>query len=576
MKFRLHSRLVLWNLLIIGLISAILGYFLNFSLRREIEKEIEGQLLDQSTLAAAYLAKANPGKPMDEQADELGRLLNVRVTVIAHDGRVLGDSDVDASQLPNLENHRLRPEVQQAVREGTGSAIRRSDTLNVQFIYVARRLDPYILRVAMPLDSVDAFIRDLRSKLAVAMLIALGLTLVFGYIVFGLVSRPLREISTASKKLAAGNLDMRLPISGDEEIAALGTSLNTMAQNLSGKMTELFQGKQRLESILEAMGQGVMVLDQTGRITLTNTSIGALLGTDRAVTGKTPLEVFRSPDLENAVGEVLAGGEPRVLEMPVGPGRVVQANVAPVPNRSGEVESVVVVFHDLTDIRRTEKMRRDFVANVSHEFKTPLTSIRGYAETLIAGAKDDPQIAPDFLRTIETNARYLEALVNDLLTLARLEAEVPATMERVSVRRIVDEQIESRKNAIRERNINVSVECPDVEIQADRSRLSTAVSNLIDNAIHYNRPGGTIRISTEQQNGTLNLSVADSGHGIPSDELQRIFERFYRVDKSRTRESGGTGLGLSIVKHAIESQGGTITVTSRVGSGSIFTIRMAM
>ena len=149
-------------------------------------------------------------------------------------------------------------------------------------------------------------------------------------------------------------------------------------------------------------------------------------------------------------------------------------------------------------------------------------------------------------------------------------------MERVSVRRIVDEQIESRKNAIRERNINVSVECPDVEIQADRSRLSTAVSNLIDNAIHYNRPGGTIRISAEQQNGTLNLSVADSGHGIPSDELQRIFERFYRVDKSRTRESGGTGLGLSIVKHAIESQGGTITVTSRVGSGSIFTIRMAM
>jgi len=410
MRFRLHSRLVLWNLLIIGLISAILGYFLNFSLRREIEKEIEGQLLDQSTLAAAYLAKANPGKPMDEQADELGRLLNVRVTVIAHDGRVLGDSDVDASQLPNLENHRLRPEVQQAVREGTGSAIRRSDTLNVQFIYVARRLDPYILRVAMPLDSVDAFIRDLRSKLAVAMLIALGLTLVFGYIVFGLVSRPLREISTASKKLAAGNLDMRLPISGDEEIAALGTSLNTMAQNLSGKMTELSQGKQRLESILEAMGQGVMVLDQTGRITLTNTSIGALLGTDRAVTGKTPLEVFRSPDLENAVGEVLAGGEPRVLEMPVGPGRVVQANVAPVPNRSGEVESVVVVFHDLTDIRRTEKMRRDFVANVSHEFKTPLTSIRGYAETLIAGAKDDPQIAPDFLRTIETNGRYLEAL----------------------------------------------------------------------------------------------------------------------------------------------------------------------
>src|SRR2546422_6066277 len=184
MRFRLHSRLVLWNLLIIGLMSGILGYFLNFSLRREIEKEIEGQLLDQSTLAAAYLEKADPRKPMDEQADELGRLLNLRVTVIARDGRVLGDSDVEASQVPNLENHRLRPEVQQAVREGTGSAIRRSDTLNVQFIYVARRLEPYILRLAMPLGSVDAFVRDMHSWLAMAMVIALGLTLVFGYIVF--------------------------------------------------------------------------------------------------------------------------------------------------------------------------------------------------------------------------------------------------------------------------------------------------------------------------------------------------------------------------------------------------------
>src|SRR5206468_5833290 len=289
-----------------------------------------------------------------------------------------------------------------------------------------------------------------------------------------------------------------------------------------------------------------------------------------------PLEMFRRPELENAVHAVLRGGPPQVLEITAGTGRILQVHVAPVPSVSGGIDSVVAVFHDLTDIRRTEKMRRDFVANVSHEFKTPLTSIRGYAETLLSGAKDDPTIAPDFLRTIETNAKYLEALVNDLLTLARLEAEVPAKMERVSLRSIINEQIESRKNAILERNIDVTVNCPDVEIQADRSRLSTAVSNLIDNAIHYNRPGGAIRISAEQQNGTLNVSVADSGHGIPSDELQRIFERFYRVDKSRTRESGGTGLGLSIVKHAIESQGGTITVTSRVGSGSIFTISMTM
>ncbi|PYS29046.1 MAG: hypothetical protein DMG11_10450, partial [Acidobacteria bacterium] len=273
MTFRLHSRLVLWNLLIIGLISSILAYFLTFSLREHLEKQVEIQLLHESAVSAAYLANAAPAKSLDDQADELGRLLDVRVTLIAPDGNVLGDSEVSASQLSSLENHRSRPEVLQALQEGTGSAIRWSSTLNVEFIYVARRLDPYFLRLAMPLSEVDALIRDLRSQLALAIFIAVGLTVVFGYVVRGLISRPLREIAAASKKLASGNLEQRLPITGDEEIAALGTSLNTMAQNLSAKIHELSDGKQRLELILEAMGQGVMVLDRSGRVSLTNSSI---------------------------------------------------------------------------------------------------------------------------------------------------------------------------------------------------------------------------------------------------------------------------------------------------------------
>jgi two-component system phosphate regulon sensor histidine kinase PhoR len=219
-------------------------------------------------------------------------------------------------------------------------------------------------------------------------------------------------------------------------------------------------------------------------------------------------------------------------------------------------------------------MRRDFVANVSHEFKTPLTSIRGYAETLMSGAKDDPQIAADFLKTIERNAKHLEALVSDLLTLARLEAEVPSTKEPIALRSLIEEQISSRTSALQDQEVNVTIDCPSIEIQADRSRLSTALSNLIDNAIYYNRQGGHITINAEVHGSTLKLAVADTGRGIPSDELPRIFERFYRVDRARSRESGGTGLGLSIVKHAIESQGGTIGVTSRIGSGSTFTIRL--
>jgi two-component system phosphate regulon sensor histidine kinase PhoR len=221
-------------------------------------------------------------------------------------------------------------------------------------------------------------------------------------------------------------------------------------------------------------------------------------------------------------------------------------------------------------------VRRDFVANVSHEFKTPLTAIRGYTETLLTGSDEDPKIETDFLRTIERNARHLETLVSDLLMLARLEAELPASMDTVNVRSLVDEQISARQGIIGERQIHVRVDCPSVELHADRARLTAAVSNLIDNAVYYNHPSGEIQISGVRENGAFTLSIADTGEGIPPAELPRIFERFYRVDKARSRESGGTGLGLAIVKHAIESQGGSVTVTSKLGSGSRFTIHLPL
>src|SRR5947209_1427825 len=414
------------------------------------------------------------------------------------------------------------------------------------------------------------------SQLALTIVVAVTFTFIFSYGVHVLILRPLREITVVSRKLAAGNLEARLPITGDEEIAALRTSLNTMAQVLGARMQALSDGKQQLELILEAMGQGVMVLDRDGRITLANSSLLKVVGTDRDLVGKTPLELFRRPELENAVKAVLAGESIQTLEITSGNNKVLQANVAPVTNASGAVSSAVAVFHDLTEIRRAERMRRDFVANVSHEFKTPLTSIRGYTETLLSGAKDDPKIAAEFLRIIERNAQNLEALVSDLLVLAKLEAELPATREAFDLMFVIKEQIASRKNAIEDRGIQVRIDCPDIQIQGDRSRLATALSNLIDNAVQYNKPGGQIHISAETRNGTLNLVVSDTGNGIPSEALPRIFERFYRVDKARARESGGTGLGLAIVKHAIESQGGTISVASQLGSGSTFTIHLPL
>jgi len=412
------------------------------------------------------------------------------------------------------------------------------------------------------------------AELALFIVVAVGLTFTFGYGVRLIIARPLRRLSIASRKLAAGHLDQRLPITGDEEIAALGTSLNAMAQTLNEKINALSDGKQQLELILEAMKPGVMVLDRAARITLTNSSLRQLLGTDRDLYRRTPLEVLRRPELDDAIHAVLGGAPARILEIDPGNNKILQANVAPVTNILGAIDSVVVVFNDLTDIRRTERMRRDFVANVSHEFKTPLTSIRGYTETLLSGAKDDPAIAIDFLSTIERNAEYLETLVSDLLTLAKLEAEAQARRDEFDIKALIDDQVASRAKVLRASGIQTVIECASLQIHADRPRLTTALSNLIDNAIHYNKPGGEVRISADMKNGALSVAIADTGMGIPLEELPRIFERFYRVDKARSRESGGTGLGLAIVKHAIESQGGSVSVTSRIGAGSTFTIHL--
>lgn len=408
----------------------------------------------------------------------------------------------------------------------------------------------------------------------VALAVGVLLTLLVGYALKLRVSVPLSELFTTIQKMSDGDLQQRVPVKGDAEVAELLRAANVMARNLGNTEKQLREARGDVASFVDAMTEGVITLDSGGRITLANRAFSRMIGTDRELEGKTTLDIFRNPALEASIRTVLAGEGPKVVEIVPGAGRLAEAHIAGIPNLAGVVDSAVVVFHDLTEIRKTERMRRDFVANVSHEFKTPLTAIRGYTETLLAGALQDPKIAGDFLRTVERNARHLEALVSDLLVLARLEAELPVSFDTVNVKGLVEEQLAQRQAAIAERNLRVVNECPEVELYADRVRLGTALSNLIDNAVYYNRPSGEIRVSGVQENSAFLLSIADTGEGIPPADLQRIFERFYRVDKARTRDSGGTGLGLSIVKHAVESQGGSITVSSRLGAGSLFSIRL--
>ena len=461
MPLRLHSRLVYLNVIALGVTTILLGYFLGSHLKTTFESEIESQLYRSATLAKDYVRVQPAGTDPTELAARVSRLLAVRVTLIAADGRVLGDSDVARAGLSDIENQADRPEFVEARRGGRGASIRPSATLGVSFIYVAVDLDDgSVLRLAMPLSTVDTLLSGLRRQLALAMLVGVGLSLVFGYIVYAFVSRPIRRVADAAQQLAYGTLDSEIPVVGDRDLATVGSSLNAMAKNLRLKMTELERDKYRTEAVIAAMSAGVVVFDRAARVVLSNSSIQTLLDLQGAASGRLPMELVRHPSIEDAVRTALRGADTPAIELTTGRDKVLLAKAAPVRALNGEVELVVMVFHDLTEIRRTERMRKDFVANVSHEFKTPLTSIRGYAETLINIETGDPAVTREFLEAIDRNSSLLQALVDDLLVLASLESEQPVSKERVDLKELIEGQIQSKRHLLSADDLRVEVDCP--------------------------------------------------------------------------------------------------------------------
>jgi two-component system phosphate regulon sensor histidine kinase PhoR len=571
---RLHSRIVALNIAAIAVATLIVGYFFFAgSLQSTFEAEIQQQLYSSATLAKAYVGTQTVSSDSVELARNISTLLGIRVTIIAPDGRVLGDSEVSRENLSGVANHSDREEVIEALRTGRGSAIRSSATIGIPFIYVATKLDDgRVLRVAMPMSRLEALIAGLRQRLVIAILICAAMTLAFGYMVYAFVSRPLQRMAEASGSLAVGNLDVEIPVSGDRDLATVGSGLNAMARKLKLKIDELEEDKRRTDRTIAAMTSGVVVFDAAARVVSSNEAAQRLFDIPGDMTGRGPLELVRNPEMEFIVRESLKGRAAPAIEVATGSGRVLLIKAAPVHARFGNVEQAVMAVHDLTEIRRTEKMRKDFIVNVAHEFKTPLTSIRGFAETLLTESPSDPRMLREFLEIIEGNSVLLQALVDKLLVLAKLESEPPVEKERLDIRPLIDEQVRLRQHQLQEKKIHVEVEFETAEILADTARLKQAVSNLLDNAIHYNHENGSIRITCGPTTKGFALAVEDTGSGIPREELTRVFERFYRIEKSRTRSSGGTGLGLAIVKHAVESQGGTVSVSSRLGAGSTFTI----
>lgn len=579
MTFRspIFRKLLASAFLLIAVTLFVLDFYLTrYTARHEVQS-VAQRLAAEARLLSAEVADVPPPQ-MEGWAHGAAERAQTRVTVIDPQGVVLADSHHDPE---TMENHANRPEVRVAYQGRVGSSIRHSHTLNRDLCYLAiplryRSRSGYVLRLAVPLEDVDAAIGAVRWRILVASLGATLVALGFASLFSRSFTRRINRLQEFSEGLADARFSAKpLPVENDE-LGALARSLNQMSAQLRELVDRLSLESARREAILASMVEGVLAVDGELRVTFCNNSFARAIGAQTPVRELLPLlELVRDPALIGVFTGVLKTGEPlkQRLELPVAGGRVFEVQVASLsaPSHRG----AIAILHDITDLERLERVRKDFVANVSHELRTPLTAIRGYAETLLEGALEDQENNRRFLEIIRHHAVQLNNVASDLLVLSELElGRPPREPERVSVRTALETALRTVESEARDRDISVhSEKLEDAEVMGEKLRLEQALANLLDNAIKFNRRGGEVHIETVRlPEGKVRITVSDTGIGIPSEDLPRIFERFYRVNKARSREVGGTGLGLSIVKHIVERMNGTVTVESRLGKGSVFSI----
>ncbi len=560
-------------------------FYAERALRRDYERAGFEQLAAIARIALATPPQSsslnpNSSAPEDRAAlhDWVAKMAasNVRVTVIASDGQVLADSQSDPQ---TMENHGGRPEILDAFGKGDGQSIRHSVTVDRNLQYFAVRLSvagapPVVLRFALPLQEVDLEIWEFRRRLWLASLFMLLVTGIASLLISRSFSGRVERLQFFSRRVAEG--DFR-PIEADrtgDALEALAVSLNETAARLDRTIRTLTDERNLSSAILGSMVEGVAVVNASERLLFSNGGFAEILGLDvPPQSGRALVEVVRQTELIEAVRQVLRGEHRVETEIVTGTLRQHFFAVTVASVRAAETSGAVIVLHDITELRKLERVRRDFVANVSHEFKTPLTAIQGFAETLLAGAIDDPQNRLRFLEIILEHSRRLARLTDDLLKLSKMDADkLELEIRRLSVSLFVESCIETTQRPAAEKHLRISVNLAEhmPDIAADRRRLAEILQNLLDNAMQYTPSGGQVMVSASADGGEVTFTVSDTGIGIPRADQSRIFERFYRVDVARSREVGGTGLGLSIAKHLVEAHGGRIWVESEVGQGSQF------
>jgi two-component system phosphate regulon sensor histidine kinase PhoR len=565
-------------LLIVGTLVVLDFYLTQYMARHQVEN-VEQRLAAQAHLLVGEVAQV-PLAGLEAWAREAGLRARTRVTVIDPQGLVLADSQHDPE---SMENHANRPEIQGALRSGQGAATRHSTTLDIDFCYLAITFSHggqqrHVLRLAVPLEDIDAATAAIRWRVLGASLGAALVALVIAYFFSRSFTRRISRLRAFAEGLLDARVSGSLPADANDELGSLARSLDRMAAQLRELVDRLSLESARREAILASMVEGVLAVDGELRVIFCNDSFARAVGVTPPVAERLPLlELVRDPELLDVMTRVLVFGEPAKLRMELSAvvGRVFEVQVAPLAARSHR--GAIAILHDITGIERLERVRKDFVANVSHELRTPLTAIRGYAETLLEGALEDKENNRRFLEIIRAHSIRLNNIASDLLTLSELEAgTVLGEPERISVRAALEAALHTVEAEARVRDVTVvSDHIEAASVMGDKVRLEQALINLLDNAIKFNRPAGEVHVTAGWTNGArVRITISDTGIGIPSEDLPRIFERFYRVDKARSREMGGTGLGLSIVKHVVERMGGSIHAESQLGKGSTFTIEL--
>lgn len=580
LKSPIFRKLLSSTFFLIALTILVLDFYLTHETARRQVESVQTRLSSQARLLSAECA-AIPATQLQPWVLEAGRRAQARITIINPQGAVLADSEHDPE---TMENHANRPEIREAYQGRTGSVIRHSATLDRDLCYVAiplayREQPNFVLRLAVPLEDLDAAIRAVRWRILWASLVAAVVALGIAYLFSRSFTRRIDRIRAFAEGLADESTSGSLALEAGDELGALARSLNRTSVQLHELIDRLSLESSQRQAILSSMVEGVLAVDRELRVTFSNDSFARAVGVQPPIAARTLLlDLVRDPGLNEIVSRVLASGEALQQRLRFSTGsaadfRVFEVHAVPLASPSGQ--GALAILHDVTHLERLERVRKDFVANVSHELRTPLTAIRGYAETLLEGGLEDEENNRRFLKIIQANAARLSSIASDLLTLSELESgETAPEPERISVREAIEAALRVVAPEARVRSVKLaSGRLDDAEVCGNRIHLGQVLVNLLDNGIKFNRPGGEVRVQCSlTADGRVCIVVADNGIGIPSEHLPRIFERFYRVDKARSREVGGTGLGLSIVKHIIERMNGTIAVESQLGKGSTFTV----